>query len=52
MAGVPVAFLGTYPPRRCGIATFTRDLAAACGGASGGAPPKVLPVPHPGGPDE
>ncbi len=52
MAGVPVAFLGTYPPRRCGIATFTRDLAAACGGASGGAPPMVVAVTDPGGPYE
>jgi glycosyltransferase involved in cell wall biosynthesis len=25
---IRVAFIGTYPPRRCGIGTFTHDLAA------------------------
>ena len=27
-----VVYLSTYPPRRCGIATFTRDLRSAIGG--------------------
>jgi glycosyltransferase involved in cell wall biosynthesis len=30
-----IAFVGTYPPRRCGIATFTRDLAAGMKTAGG-----------------
>lgn len=41
---VPMAFVGTYPPRRCGIATFTRDLTEAVGTASGQALPMVLAV--------
>ena len=28
-----IAFLGSYPPRRCGIATFTNDLLSAVGAA-------------------
>lgn len=32
-AGDPsaIAYIGTYPPRRCGIATFTSDLVSAVG---------------------
>jgi glycosyltransferase involved in cell wall biosynthesis len=29
-------FLGTFPPRRCGIATFTQDLVSALDGATRG----------------
>jgi glycosyltransferase involved in cell wall biosynthesis len=31
----PVAFVGTYSPRRCGIATFTHDLCEAVAGQCG-----------------
>ncbi len=44
-----VAFLGTYPPRRCGIATFTRDLADAVRSASDHVLPMALAVTDPGG---
>jgi len=44
-----VAFVGTYGPRRCGIATFTADLAQAVAGADGRVTPMVLAVTEPSG---
>jgi glycosyltransferase involved in cell wall biosynthesis len=46
---LPMAFVGTYPPRRCGIATFTHDLSEAIAGTSGHELPMVLAVTDPGG---
>jgi glycosyltransferase involved in cell wall biosynthesis len=55
-AGARIAFVGTYPPRRCGIATFTRDLAQSVAGAGSRVVPMTLAVTDPGGqyeyPDE
>jgi glycosyltransferase involved in cell wall biosynthesis len=42
-----VAFVGSYVPRRCGIATFTHDLRTAVAGRLAGACP-VVPLTGPG----
>jgi glycosyltransferase involved in cell wall biosynthesis len=39
-----IAFVGTYPPRRCGIATYTRDLRDAVAATLGDAECLVVPL--------
>jgi glycosyltransferase involved in cell wall biosynthesis len=39
-----IGFVGTYPPRRCGIATFTRDLAAGIQSANEHVDPLVIAI--------
>jgi len=46
VAGDPsaIAYIGTYPPRRCGIATFTSDLRSAVGQAMPDTPGHVVAI--------
>lgn len=47
--GIPVAFVGTYGPRRCGIASFTVDLVTAVAGPNERVRPMVLAMTEPAG---
>ena len=39
-----IAFIGNYPPRKCGIATFTKDLCEAVAALDGGPTCFALPI--------
>lgn len=44
-----VAFVSSYPPRECGIATFTQDLAQATAGADPGVEFRIAAINEAGG---
>ncbi len=46
--GMRIAHLGTYPPRKCGIATYTQDVVSAVHTNTLAAPPTVIAMTAPG----
>ena len=45
--GMRIAHLGTYPPRKCGIATYTQDVVSAVHTNTLAAPPTVIAMTAP-----
>ena len=45
--GLKIAHVGTYPPRKCGIATYTQDVVSAVHAATPAAPPQVVAMATP-----
>jgi glycosyltransferase involved in cell wall biosynthesis len=45
--GLRIAHLGTYPPRKCGIATYTQDVVSAVHAYLPAAPPFVIAMTSP-----
>jgi glycosyltransferase involved in cell wall biosynthesis len=48
VTGLKIAHVGTYPPRQCGIATYTQDVVSAVHSNTPAAPPVVVAMAAPG----